>query len=81
MTTIREGARKIEQEISHSRVPPLDNQAPLQEQVSQGGKVPVNPLLMSDGDIWATFKNMTQVMVTQTHVVTTQSHSMKAKTN
>ena len=81
MTTRKEAARRVEKEIENGGVPPHDNQAPSQEQVPLCGKALVNPPIMSDGEISATFLNLTKFMDNQAQVITTQAQAMMTQAN
>ena len=49
MSTRRKAARRVVEDISNAGVPPQDNQDPPQAQA------PINPLVISDGQIRVTF--------------------------
>lgn len=78
MTTIRETARKFEDEIVNAGVPPQNNQAPPQEQAPQGDQALVNPPAMSDGEIRLNFINLDKSMSTQDQDIATQVQAMAA---
>ena len=79
MTQRRASTIRVEEEITNEGVPPQGNQAPPNEQVPLVGQVPVNPTVMTDGEIRVAFLTLTQVMATQAQVVTTQAQAMPNK--
>ena len=81
MTTSREAARRVEEDIANARVPPHDNQDHPHEQAPLGDQASVNPLSMMDGHIKEGLKNLYQAMNTQAQVVATQAQAMTAQAN
>ena len=69
MTTRREAARRVEEDIAKARVPPQDNQAPLQEKAPTDDQDPFNPSVMNDGEIRMSLLNLEQAITTQAQVV------------
>lgn len=78
VNTKRSATRTVEEEIANARVPPQDNQAPPQEQASQGDQALVNPPAMSDGEIRLNFINLDKSMSTQDQDIDTQVQAMAA---
>ena len=78
MTTRREAARRVQEEIANVGAPPQDNQvppqgnnAPPQEQVPLDGQASINPPAMTDGEIRSAFLSLAQFMTTQAQAITT----------
>ena len=71
MTTIREAARRVDEDLANAEVPPLENRAPPQgNQVLLKDKAPVIPPPMTDGEISSTFLSLAQVMTIQAQAMT-----------
>ena len=69
MNTRSSAARRTEKFIAIAGA--QENQVPPLEEVAIGDKVPISPPPMMDGDIKATFLQMSQAITTQEQAVTT----------
>ena len=79
VNTKRSATRTVEEEIANARVPPQGNQAPPQEQASQGDQALVNPPAMSDGEIRLNFVILDQGMTNKEQSIDTQAQAMTAQ--
>ena len=86
MNTRRATTRRAEEGIANvgandNKAPPQDNQVPPFENVGMGDQILVVPLLMTDGEIRATFLNLAQSMTSEANAITSQVQSMTAQVN
>ena len=79
MCTRREAIRRVGEEVANERVLPQGNQAPPNEQVPLGGQVSFNTPILTDGEIRDAFQNLTEVMATQSQVITTKAQAIMVR--
>ncbi|XP_027769567.1 ATP-dependent RNA helicase DRS1-like [Solanum pennellii] len=75
VTTKREYARRVEEDLASTGVPPQENQAPPQgNQVPPQNQALVIPPPLTDGEKMSTFLCLDQVITNKDQVVATQAH-------
>ena len=73
INTQRNAARRLEEEIANGGVPLDGDQVPPLKEDDNDDQVPINLLLLTDGDIRAALFQMAQAITSQAQAVTTQA--------
>ena len=81
MTTRRNAAGRLQEEISNAGVPPHGDQVPFIEKDINVDQAPVNPSPLIDDIIRANLFKMAQAITTQAQSATIQAQAMMAKAN